>query len=224
MYVFSGLGQTEYREGRGGGEAEWVPVDKEGDNRKLCIEAWQAILRNNPPGLECLTRTDETTYNDLCQRVRRGEMTPAQGAAAWGAHVQRRCGERFCGDLYTNYLKQNPDQVACLTPYRGMLIRACEDGHVLRKVPIDQAARNLQQIIYKACPPPPPPEAPPPPPPGEGPPGLPEPPPPSPPGETPVRDDAPPVAQDDGTLRKWGPIVGFGLLVAVGVTAFRKRK
>lgn len=230
MYVLktAGLGQTRYREGTGPDEAEWVPIDDAAE----CRASWQALLtqhRHTPvPGLDCLSRAAEGVYTDLCVRAHRGQLAPAQALQQWQAYVEQECGRRLCRGLYDGFVRDNPAFATCLAPYRDALISRCEDAHVRKTVSVAAATRDIEAMMARACPPPaPPPSAPPAPPEPPAPPPMPPPAPPAPPDLDEPQGGGPPTdetVRKASPLRRWGPVVGVGLVAAVAVTAFRKRK
>lgn len=143
-----------------------------------------------------------------------------------------------CNKAFLSWLSANPQLATCgqTTQHKStynLLCTQIRNGNITAA----QGEITWRQYIAKECPssaPPPPPKmtAPPPsnvkqppvPPPAAPPPGRVVNPPPEPPVLDEPGDQPPPVTQHASVLQQIGPIVGIGLLAAIGLTMARKMK
>lgn len=64
------------------------------DHSAECYEGWKQWLRENPQYGDCITRSDQLPFSNLCSAFLDGKATREQVAAAWEGFVVNKCGER----------------------------------------------------------------------------------------------------------------------------------
>lgn len=182
-----------------------------------------------------VTDADRDAMIRLCAQARAGQISNADFERGMLGIIEQRCRTQ-CGSSIQQML-QASDQLRCLSRSDlGPMIQWCTDARMGRLDP-SEAMRRMQDLLIRRCgaqqtPEPPPPSPPPPPPPPPTPPPAPPPPepppiaPPMPPVDQPppteVLEPPGPPQEESSALRWVGPIVGIGLLAAIGLTLARK--
>lgn len=190
----------------------------------------------------CLNSEDRTKIRDLCVSLKAKKITVGDYADGRQDILDRACVRVECERLYKQWAAAFPQEAKCLD-YNGReaVKRRCRKG-MNGDMSATQAAAETRAIIDAACAAraAPPPVAPPPvaPPPSNGGGGAPSP---TDTGTTPEPGDVIPTSDaglvyDAGAdaypsgegapslLRQLGPVVGIGLLVAVGLTVATQQK
>ena len=212
-----------------------------------CAAAFQTALAGFPASAACLQQDPAhlTYYKNLCCLVIKGLTTQAAANAEWARYVAAHCPPPAqspqptpaptpqrdpCLTMLSAWRTQNPTLDQCLNDdLRHQMVAACRNAQN-GKTSQTYAVQRIQQIVNAACarktttPPASQPSSPPP-----------VVPPPSPPlpGDS-SGNHAPDVSGSTGSqpvaqgkpsaLKTWGPVVGIGLVVAMALTAARKRK
>ncbi len=201
---------------------------------EFCTAMYDGWARDNPSKARCLSAHDRAAMIAGCMQVLAGEITQEYAVQQINAIVAQRCGpvyERECRNDMGAWAQRNPEAAECLGSAGGeQLLGWCmQTKHGILSVANMRDA--IDQLVASSCaaepevtPAPPPPEP-------AAPPGDPVDTPPDIPSSPSDWDTGTEIAPGDTTptettrLRQLGPIIGIGLLLAVGLTlATRKRK
>ena len=217
---------------------------------EACASAYSKWLADNPGYASCLGPEDQYQFATLCGAAWTGKLDSKTAGEQWEAYALKRCKAR-CAEDYNNWRAEHTRKAKCVpydegrSKYRYYCLKMVT-GEWTKRQAKDAWNAYVDKLCAAAAPEPTPTPAPTP---SPTPSPAPSPTPPDgggiPPETTPNGTILPPIADIDdggdhteiiapieppsstekkGFLRQVGPIVGIGLLIAVGVTAARYMK
>lgn len=209
------------------------PTQRQALNDHCATQDWPAWLNAFPNYAKCLGDAGKTYFVNLCYAVATGQMSTQNQQMLWTKYVDQACAAKApqpaaspstttapapsisCSDVYDKWLAHNPQYIACMhgdvgKHYFVTLCNKINNGRLTAA----QAGQTWNNYVQHYCSAPAPASAPP------GPNG----------GSVPSMPGLPATAPSDDTttssaavLRHWGPIVGFGLIAALGLTYARNK-
>jgi hypothetical protein len=202
------------------------------DPRVVCNNLFQHWIGKNPQYNACMTRADRDAIVNQCIAWQTKRTTLEAAEKKRIEILERACGATFrtaCEKAYLAWASANPQLAACVNASgKETLIKLCikaqsENWAQSKRTSEWNAAVKKVAVCPRPVPPAPPPPAP-------APTAAPPPPPPpapdpyvEPPSVIMAEPEPEPEPQTDSGFRKWGPVLGLGLLIAGGAYYIGKK-